>query len=203
MLPVQPKTFLVGTIKTRRLPLSRRVEARPSRSFEARVRPQLRTSAIPPLPLDVRQVVGDEFGFEVINLQLRRWGAIRLNNFREIGSKTAAITANQPKLLRGGYLDSVRARFSQTQFYRRRALRKQTVIPPQAVMVPGSRSFAHRKDFMAKRPTLTTDSGMPVSDNQNSITAGPRGPVLMQDFFLFEKLAHQNTERLPERGQHP
>jgi catalase len=55
---------------------------------------------------------------------------------------------------------------------------------------------------MAKRPTLTTDSGMPVSDNQNSITAGPRGPVLMQDFFLFEKLAHQNRERIPERGQH-
>src|SRR5216684_1695199 len=43
---------------------------------------------------------------------------------------------------------------------------------------------------------------MPVSDNQNSITAGPRGPVLMQDFVLFEKLAHQNRERIPERGQH-
>src|SRR3954453_8746817 len=55
---------------------------------------------------------------------------------------------------------------------------------------------------MSKRPTLTTDSGMPVADNQNSITAGPRGPVLMQDFLLFEKLAHQNRERIPERGQH-
>src|SRR6266403_4223345 len=55
---------------------------------------------------------------------------------------------------------------------------------------------------MSKRPTLTTDSGMAVSDNQNSITAGPRGPVLMQDFILFEKLAHQNRERIPERGQH-
>jgi catalase len=54
---------------------------------------------------------------------------------------------------------------------------------------------------MAKRLTLTTDSGMPVPDNQKSITAGPRGPVLMQDFFLFEKLAHQNRERIPERGQ--
>jgi len=41
---------------------------------------------------------------------------------------------------------------------------------------------------MAERPQLTTDSGMPVSDNQNSTTAGPRGPVLMQDFILFEKL---------------
>ena len=56
---------------------------------------------------------------------------------------------------------------------------------------------------MAKRPTLTTDSGMPVADNQNSITAGPRGPVLMQDFFLFEKLAHQNRERIPDAASTP
>ena len=55
---------------------------------------------------------------------------------------------------------------------------------------------------MAKRPTLTTDSGMPVSENQNSVTAEPRRPVLMLDFVLFEKLAHQNRERIPERGQH-
>src|SRR5271165_5117799 len=55
---------------------------------------------------------------------------------------------------------------------------------------------------MAKRPTLTTASGAPVADNQNSITAGPRGPVLMQDFHLLEKLAHQNRERIPERTVH-
>src|SRR6478752_10364681 len=55
---------------------------------------------------------------------------------------------------------------------------------------------------MARRPTLTTGSGMPVADNQNSITAGPRGPLLMQDFHLLEKLAHQNRERIPERTVH-
>ncbi|WP_426418928.1 catalase [Bradyrhizobium genosp. A] len=55
---------------------------------------------------------------------------------------------------------------------------------------------------MAKRPTLTTTSGMPVADNQNSITAGPRGPVLMQDFHLLERMAHQNRERIPERTVH-
>src|SRR5271165_2283270 len=55
---------------------------------------------------------------------------------------------------------------------------------------------------MAKRPTLTTASGAPVADNQNTITAGPRGPVLMQDFHLLEKLAHQNRERIPERTVH-
>ncbi|ESR22429.1 catalase [Lutibaculum baratangense] len=52
------------------------------------------------------------------------------------------------------------------------------------------------------KPTMTTASGAPVADNQNSQTAGPRGPVLMQDFHLLEKLAHQNRERIPERTVH-
>jgi len=49
---------------------------------------------------------------------------------------------------------------------------------------------------------LTTASGIPVADNQNSLTAGPRGPVLMQDFHLIEKMAHFNRERIPERVVH-
>ena len=53
-----------------------------------------------------------------------------------------------------------------------------------------------------KRPTLTTSAGAPVADNQNAITAGPRGPVLLQDYQLIEKLAHQNRERIPERTVH-
>ena len=52
------------------------------------------------------------------------------------------------------------------------------------------------------RPTLTTTAGAPVADNQNSITAGARGPVLLQDYQLIEKLAHQNRERIPERVVH-
>ncbi len=55
---------------------------------------------------------------------------------------------------------------------------------------------------MSKRPILTTTAGAPVSDNQNSMTAGARGPVLMQDYQLIEKLAHQNRERIPERAVH-
>jgi catalase len=51
-------------------------------------------------------------------------------------------------------------------------------------------------------PQLTTASGIPVGDNQNSLTAGPRGPVLLQDFWLLEKLAHFNRERIPERVVH-
>src|ERR1700680_1015761 len=53
-----------------------------------------------------------------------------------------------------------------------------------------------------KGPILTTTGGNPVGANQNSITAGPRGPVLLQDYQLIEKLAHQNRERIPERTVH-
>ncbi len=55
---------------------------------------------------------------------------------------------------------------------------------------------------MTDKPGMTTSAGAPVSDNQNSQTAGPRGPVLMQDYQLIEKLAHQNRERIPERVVH-
>src|SRR5258708_2194663 len=55
---------------------------------------------------------------------------------------------------------------------------------------------------MEKKDTLTTSAGAPVADNQNTMTAGPRGPVLMQDYQLLEKLAHQNRERIPERTVH-
>ena len=56
---------------------------------------------------------------------------------------------------------------------------------------------------MAKKPDImTTTGGNPIADNQNSITVGPRGPLLMQDYQLLEKLAHQNRERIPERTVH-
>ncbi|MGA7673561.1 MAG: catalase [Rhizomicrobium sp.] len=53
-----------------------------------------------------------------------------------------------------------------------------------------------------KTTRLTTDAGIPVPDNQNSLTAGPRGPLLVQDWPLFEKHAHFNRERIPERVVH-
>ena len=49
---------------------------------------------------------------------------------------------------------------------------------------------------------LTTTGGAPLSSNQNSLTAGTGGPVLLQDYQLLEKLAHQNRERIPERVVH-
>lgn len=49
---------------------------------------------------------------------------------------------------------------------------------------------------------LTTASGRPYAENENSLTAGARGPVLLQDVILHEKLAHFNRERIPERVVH-
>jgi catalase len=55
---------------------------------------------------------------------------------------------------------------------------------------------------MSKEKTLTTAAGIPVPDNQTSLTVGERGPTLLQDHYLLEKLAHFNRERIPERVVH-
>jgi catalase len=49
---------------------------------------------------------------------------------------------------------------------------------------------------------LTTNQGVQISDNQNSLTAGPRGPTLMEDFIFREKITHFDHERIPERVVH-
>lgn len=49
---------------------------------------------------------------------------------------------------------------------------------------------------------LTTNHGMPISDDQNSLKAGPRGPALLEDFVLREKIQHFDHERIPERIVH-
>lgn len=51
-------------------------------------------------------------------------------------------------------------------------------------------------------PILTTNQGRPIGDNQNSVTAGRRGPITLDDFQLFEKMAQFNRERTPERVVH-
>ena len=54
----------------------------------------------------------------------------------------------------------------------------------------------------AKKPTITTDTGKPIGDDRDSTTAGPEGPALLQDFYLLEKLARFDRERIPERVVH-
>jgi catalase len=51
-------------------------------------------------------------------------------------------------------------------------------------------------------PALTTNQGLPISDNQNSLKASPRGPALLEDFILREKITHFDHERIPERIVH-
>ena len=55
---------------------------------------------------------------------------------------------------------------------------------------------------MDKKKKLTTAAGAPVVDNQNIMTAGPRGPALLQDVWYLEKLAHFDREVIPERRMH-
>jgi catalase len=69
-------------------------------------------------------------------------------------------------------------------------------------LTPGAASTTTEETAMSQCPVMTTYAGIPVADNQNSVTAGPRGPVLMQDFQLLEKMAHFNRERVPERVVH-
>jgi len=49
---------------------------------------------------------------------------------------------------------------------------------------------------------LTTNQGVPIADNQNSLRANPRGPTLLEDFILREKITHFDHERIPERIVH-
>jgi catalase len=54
----------------------------------------------------------------------------------------------------------------------------------------------------SEHPALTTNQGLSLSDNQNSLRANPRGPTLLEDFILREKITHFDHERIPERIVH-
>lgn len=53
-----------------------------------------------------------------------------------------------------------------------------------------------------QKNTITNSNGAPLDDNQNSMTAGPQGPIVLSDFHLLDKLAHFARERIPERVVH-
>lgn len=53
-----------------------------------------------------------------------------------------------------------------------------------------------------QHPVLTTNQGVPISDNQNSLKSAPRGPTLLEDFILHKKITHFDHERIPERIVH-
>lgn len=63
----------------------------------------------------------------------------------------------------------------------------------------GTGGELHQK---ATKTTITTNQGLAIADNQNSLKANPRGPVLLEDFILREKITHFDHERIPERVVH-
>lgn len=72
---------------------------------------------------------------------------------------------------------------------------------PAATTVTGEGGELHQVAATGQ-PLLTTNHGMPISDDHNSLKAGPRGPVLLEDFILREKIFHFDHERIPERVVH-
>ncbi len=72
---------------------------------------------------------------------------------------------------------------------------------PQISFNPGNGSLDRVRVDSAGR-ALSTNQGVPVADNQNSLKAGLRGPSLLEDFILREKITHFDHERIPERVVH-
>src|SRR6185437_16073937 len=65
-----------------------------------------------------------------------------------------------------------------------------------------SRRGGAMTDQASNRPPTTTDAGIPVASQEHSLTVGPDGPILLQDFYLIEQMANFNRERIPERQPH-
>jgi catalase len=72
---------------------------------------------------------------------------------------------------------------------------------PEPVTIRGAAGELHQTASTSV-PTLTTQQGIPVADDQNSLRQGARGPALLEDFHLREKLFHFDHERIPERVVH-
>ncbi len=88
-------------------------------------------------------------------------------------------------------------------------------MPPKSPSTPGSKKaqcpFTSLRRFFSgethqeakgTEPVLTTNQGIPIADNQNSLKAGIGGPTLLEDFILREKITHFDHERIPERIVH-
>ena len=73
---------------------------------------------------------------------------------------------------------------------------------PSKAAAPRGKGDELHQTAGAGQQLLTTNQGIPVSDNQNSLKVGPRGPTLLEDFVLREKITHFDHERIPERIVH-
>ena len=82
--------------------------------------------------------------------------------------------------------------------------RAKALLADQTVEVGAGRESHQSADSDGPTPTatLTTNLGVPIADNQNSLKPGARGPTLLEDFILREKVFHFDHERIPERVVH-
>jgi len=131
-----------------------------------------------------RRAVRSESGGQSPSLRVRACGASRRRVRRRLGSVL------EPSSTASGFCVEA----AEVTFWGICANCQLSVSP--------SRKHQTRSLIMADCRSLTTESGAPVADNQNSQTAGPDGPVLLQDQHLLEKLARFNRERIPERVVH-
>ncbi|QNM98110.1 catalase HPII [Chitinimonas koreensis] len=74
--------------------------------------------------------------------------------------------------------------------------------PPPVPAPHNAKTESLLPDHCGEGEALTTDQGVRISDNQNSLRAGARGPTLLEDFILREKITHFDHERIPERVVH-
>lgn len=79
--------------------------------------------------------------------------------------------------------------------------KEKTTAPRSDKGNPGNGGELHQTAG-ADHPVLTTNQGLAIADNQNSLRAHPRGPTLLEDFILREKITHFDHERIPERIVH-
>ncbi len=78
---------------------------------------------------------------------------------------------------------------------------KKSVGKPKSLAAHGNGGELHQT-ASAPEDRTTTNHGVPLSDNQNSLKGGQRGPTLLEDFILREKIQHFDHERIPERIVH-
>jgi catalase len=82
------------------------------------------------------------------------------------------------------------------------AKKQKTARPDTAPISRGQGGETHQTAGEENRPVLTTQQGVPVADDQNSLKYGSRGPTLLEDFHFREKIFHFDHERIPERVVH-
>ena len=86
-----------------------------------------------------------------------------------------------------------------TSYFGKSKQAKETVLSEDTQRASGGESH---QIAGGDHPALTTNQGVSLSDNQNSLRANPRGPTLLEDFVLREKITHFDHERIPERIVH-